>query len=119
MYVYVHNFLVKGYFLATENRYCSQDGHIAVNDLSSCIEAAYELKLKFKHQTEYDLPQGCYVYGDPVDGVIFDPRTTDSPYFLANAAQICKPRGKIYIILLLKVNYCLALLCSKLVINVC
>ena len=68
------------------------------------IEAAYELKLKFKHQTEYDLPQGCYVYGDPVGGVIFDPRTTDSPYFLANAAQICKPRGKIYIILLIKVN---------------
>ena len=67
------------------------------------MEAAKELRKDFTEKTtdDYD-PQGCYHTGlpDPQgwQGVIFDPRPTDSHYFpvrlLSNAEQICKPKGK-------------------------
>ena len=61
----------------------------AVDNLSTCKEAAEELKLNFTRAENIgNYPKGCYVAGD----VFFNQHSTGSRQ--SNARQICKAIGK-------------------------
>ena len=80
------------HILTSEDRLCSHNGDIAVDDLKTCKEAADELGKPFKITEDKDkpdeMPNGCYLSGE----VYFNQNASGSSNY--NARQICQPRGK-------------------------
>ena len=77
------------YFLATNGKLCTEPGDIAVEDLTTCKEAAEKLGLQFKGtENRADWPKGCYKYGS----IRFNQHRYGS--FRYGGNQICKGFGK-------------------------
>ena len=80
--------LVTQYFLTATNELCAEHDDIAVDNLSTCKEAAEEMKLKFlRAENIGNYPKGCYLAGN----VFFNQHSTGSRQ--SNARQICKAIG--------------------------
>ena len=84
-----------GYFQTEENRLCSENGDIAVDDLKQCKDAAKDLKMSLiRSQSSSGYPKGCYWYGGSLFdylGLYFNPHSTGSENKWAR--QICNPKG--------------------------
>ena len=78
-------FLGPTYFLSDYFHSCSETGDIAVEDLTTCKEAAEKLGLQFKGtENRADWPKGCYKYGS----IRFNQHRYGS--FRYGGNQICK-----------------------------
>ena len=82
-------FLGPTYFLSKIRKPCSETGDIAVEDLTTCKEAAKKLGFQFKvTENTADWPKGCYEYGR----IHFNQHRYGS--FRYGGNQICKGFGK-------------------------
>ena len=81
----------KGYFITEATGLCSDTGHMAVDDIDTCKEAAEELKRKFGGVEDSAIRlNGCHVHDNDV---FFNQKSTGYGSWLAS--QICKPKGKV------------------------
>jgi len=79
----------KGYFITEATGLCSDTGHMAVDDIDTCKEAAEELKRKFGGVEDSAIRlNGCHVHDNDV---FFNQKSTGYGSWLAS--QICKPKG--------------------------
>ena len=85
-------FLGVTYFEATKGKLCSETGDIAIEDSTTCKEAAEELGYKFMTTEDYaNWPKGCYLYYNRHlvrDAVWFNRHTHGKQ--LPNTRNICK-----------------------------
>ena len=84
------------YFLTATNELCAEHDDIAVDNLSTCKEAAEELKLNFlRAENIGSYPKGCYeaisLSKRLAGNVFFNQHSTGSRQ--SNARQICKAIG--------------------------
>ena len=83
------------YFLTATNELCAEHDDIAVDNLSTCKEAAEELKLNFlRAENIGNYPKGCYESKGlrrAAGNVFFNQHSTGSRQ--SNARQICKAIG--------------------------
>ena len=77
--------------LSGKGELCSDNGHMGVDDMETCIAAAASLNKNFKNAENVEKwPKGCYVIDD-LNDVYFNQHSTGSRQ--ERARQICKPGG--------------------------
>ena len=85
-------FLGVTYFAAIQGKSCSETGDIAIEDSTTCKEAAEELGYKFlATEDNANWPKGCYVYYNRNlvrDAVWFNRHTHGG--WIYSARNICK-----------------------------
>ena len=83
-------FLGVTYFAAIQGKSCSETGDIAIEDSTTCKEAAEELGYTFKEtEDDADWPKGCYYYRSSGWGTVRFNRHTHGGW-IYNARNICK-----------------------------
>ena len=89
--MYIFWFSVEKYLASGKGELCSDNGHMGVDDMQTCIAATASLNKNFKKEENVEKwPTGCYLIDD-LNAVYFNQHPAGSRH--ERARQICKPGG--------------------------